>query len=238
MNINLIRYGQGIPIVFFHGWGFDSTIWMPLVPQLKDSYQLILVDLPGFGTTPMMDWADFKNELLQLLPDQFALVGWSMGGLFATRLAIEGSDRVSSLLNITTSPRFIMDSQWPGASKELFIKFHKNLSLDLNATLAEFIGLQLQKTKVEFIPGNQPSVLGLESGLKILESWDLREELKSLSMPVYYMFGRLDPITSVKTMEIMESIYPQFKYKLFKSAHMLFLSQQEEFVAEVKGFLK
>ena len=77
MNINIERYGQGKPLVFFHGWGFDSQIWLPLIPFFKDSYQLILVDLPGFGFTSMMDWQTFKVNLLPLLPPQFALAGWS-----------------------------------------------------------------------------------------------------------------------------------------------------------------
>lgn len=239
MNIHLSRYGHGIPLVFFHGWGFDSQIWLPLVPDLKETYQLILVDLPGFGLTSMMDWSEFKKRLLALLPNQFALAGWSMGGLYATRLAIEEPDRVSHLLNITSSPRFITDFLWPGVPKEVFVTFHNNLSSDLQGTLSEFITLQLNKSNIDFVSGNPPTSLGLKSGLDILESWDLREGLKSLKQPTFFLFGRLDPITPVKTMKVMELLYPNFKYQVLnKSAHMPFLSHQKEFIIEVLGFIK
>lgn len=64
MNIHLDKYGQGMPLVLFHGWGFDSQIWQPIIPYLKPKYQIILVDLPGFGLTPMMDWESFKRICL------------------------------------------------------------------------------------------------------------------------------------------------------------------------------
>ncbi|HAT9096795.1 TPA: pimelyl-ACP methyl ester esterase, partial [Legionella pneumophila subsp. pneumophila] len=43
MNIHLDKYGQGMPLVLFHGWGFDSQIWQPIIPYLKPKYQIILV---------------------------------------------------------------------------------------------------------------------------------------------------------------------------------------------------
>ena len=239
MNIHISRYGQGIPLVLFHGWGFDNQIWSPLIPFLKDRYQLILVDLPGFGLTPMMDWHSFKKHLLEQLPSKFSVAGWSMGGLYATRLAIEEPHRVHCLLNINSSPRFITDTLWPGVPKEVFLNFYKNLSTDINKTLHDFIALQSNKNKFEFVLGVPPSREGLEKGLTVLDTWDLREGIKSLSQPTCFMFGRLDPITPVKTMHTMQMLYPDFKSVLFdKAAHMPFLSHTELFIEEVLEFIK
>ena len=136
MNIHLTSYGQGIPLVFFHGWGFDSQIWLPLVPELKAFYHVILVDLPGFGLTSMMDWFEFKTKLLASLPHQFALVGWSMGGLYSMRLALEEPERVNYLLNIATSPRFLSDNLWPGLSKEVLFNFYNKLLANTDDALS------------------------------------------------------------------------------------------------------
>lgn len=119
MNVNIRSYGEGLPLVFFHGWGFDSRIWLPLVPQLSRDYQIILIDLPGFGHTPIMEWELFKKFLLEQLPKHFALIGWSMGGLYAIRLAVEEPDRVYKLINIASSPRFLYTDLWPGVSPEV-----------------------------------------------------------------------------------------------------------------------
>lgn len=238
-KIHLEQYGKGLPLVLFHGWGFDSQIWLPLIPQLEQIYQVILVDLPGFGLTSMMGWEIFKEKLLVELPDQFALAGWSMGGLYASRLAIEEPERIIRLINITSSPRFITDDSWPGVTKEVFTNFYNNLSSDLNATLEEFIALQLKKSNVPFTLGKPPSAEGLKSGLYILDHWDLREALTHVTLPVCFMFGRLDPITPVKTMTAMQLNYPDFNYVLFKkAAHMPFLSHTEAFITELKGFIQ
>ncbi|CEG56841.1 alpha/beta fold hydrolase [Legionella fallonii] len=239
MNVHIKRYGQGMPLVFFHGWGFDHQIWLSLIPELQNHYELVLVDLPGFGRTDMMDWPTFKRFLLEFLPREFAIAGWSMGGLYATRLAIEEPKRVLYLLNINSSPRFVAEESWPGVTKEVFSHFYKNLSLDISKTLNEFIALQVNKSNIQFSLGAPPSRDGLESGLSILDEWDLREEIRDLLQPTCYMFGRLDPITPVKTMHKMQLDYPDFKYVLFnKAAHMPFLSHSELFIKEILEFIK
>jgi len=239
MNLHINKYGQGFPLVFFHGWGFDSQIWLPLVEKLAVKYQLILVDLPGFGLSPAMEWTIFKEKLLSQLPDKFALTGWSMGGLYAMRLAIEAPERVASLLNITASPRFIMDDSWPGVRRSVFSEFYKKLATDVQATLNEFIGLQIDTNKMPLAPGYPPSSEGLESGLKILDFWDLREGLHDFDKPVCFMFGRLDPIVPIKTMQVMQQRYPDFHYVLFpRAAHMPFLSHRDEFIEKLVEFIQ
>ena len=239
MKIHLTKYGKGTPLVFFHGWGFDSHIWRSILPLLNNSYQIILVDLPGFGLSCMQNWHDFKVLLLQQLPDQFILTGWSMGGLYATRLALEEPNRIKSLVNITSSPRFIADELWPGVSIGVFDVFYKKLSQDVTGTLKDFISLQLGKNQFPLELGHPPSKEGLDFGLEILHQWDLRVKLKDIQVPTCYMFGRLDPITPITTMRVMHQEYPEFNYVLFsKAAHMPFLSHQELFIDEFLRFIE
>lgn len=239
MNIHLSNSGQGQPLVLFHGWGFDSRVWDPVLALLEDSYQLICVDLPGFGYTPCMEWEEFKSQLLLMLPQKFSIAGWSLGGLFATRLAIEAGDRITALLNIGSSPCFVSRENWPGVDKAVFSAFHDKLAKDAHATLREFVRLQAQSKSLLCMPASMPSELGLSKGLTILDTWDLREGLYDLTMPVAYFFGRLDPITPKATMQVMQDTYRQFRYVLFqKSAHMPFISHAEEFVQHVKDFFQ
>ncbi|MGL5741315.1 MAG: alpha/beta fold hydrolase [Legionella sp.] len=241
MKINLTKYGNGFPIVFFHGWGFDSQIWLSLRPQLQDNYQLILVDLPGFGCSSLMEWDDFKETLINQLPQKFIVLGWSLGGLYAMRLATEVPDKIEHLINVTSSPRFVLDELWPGVSQDVFKRFYKRLSVDFEATLNEFLELQGLSIKEElnYKPHQLTSAAGLELGMKILETWDLRQELKQFKKPASFMFGRLDPIVSVRTMNCMQQTYPDFNYVLFKrAAHMPFLSHPQLFIEELKGLIQ
>lgn len=74
-----------------------------------------------------------------------------------------------------------MDGLWPGVAKNVFLNFYRNLSTDINKTLYEFIALQLNNDKFKFVLGVPPSPEGLEKGLTVLDTWDLREGIKILS---------------------------------------------------------
>lgn len=237
--LNITIHGCGKPLVLLHGWGFDSQIWQSIQSDLSHRYQLYLVDLPGFGLSPVMDWDAFKLAILNQLPTNFALAGWSMGGLFATRLSIEAPTRVSHLLNIATSPCFVEDEEWPGVTRLAFKSFYENLAMSPERTLNDFVQLQRQGNR---LPGNQsasqPTLAGLRHGLDALFNWDLRQALFKLKVPTCYLFGRLDSITPHKLMKKMEVMYPAFEYVLLnKAAHMPFLSHPEAFIETVERFV-
>lgn len=227
MSIHFHKYGKGSALVFFHGFGFDNQVWHSLIPHFKHKHTLYLVDLPGFGKTPMMDWEVFKHCLLEELPEQFSLVGWSMGGLFATRLALEMPDRTAQLINISSSPYFLKESDWPGIEHSALSGFYEKMVQHPMVTLKQFMALQTNTPVItpEAIPP------GLEEGLNILMNWDLREKLRHYEKQVCYMFGRLDSIVPYKLMAIMKADYPNFRYHLFsRAAHAPFLSHQDRFI--------
>lgn len=234
MTIHLTKIGHGKPLVCFHGFGFDGQIFASLIPDMSKSCTLFLVDLPGFGKSPLMQWETFKRELLTKLPTSFALMGWSMGGLFATRLAIEVPDAVTHLMNVASSPYFVKQDQWEGIESSALTQFYEQMKGNIDK-LNQFISLQAGHMiqLYEHIPQ------GLEYGLNTLKNWDLRENLALLPMPVGYLFGRLDAIVSHKVMTCMQAQYPQFSYYLFKkSAHAPFLSEQQAFITTMMSFLK
>jgi pimeloyl-[acyl-carrier protein] methyl ester esterase len=238
MNINIHSYGQGFPLVFFHGWAFNHRIWYPLISKLDMDYQLILVDLPGFGESSIMDWDLFKEQMIQQLPSSYALVGWSLGGLYATRLALELAERVEYLINVTSSPRFLKHELWPGLSAQVFRRFYQNLARDPFCTLKEFLELN-GLTSANHLAEQFSSTNNLELGLQILENWDLRADLKQFTKPTCYMFGRLDPIVPIQTMEYMRQTYPSFHQVLFKRAgHLPFLTHMDLFIEELRGFIQ
>lgn len=241
MNINIVNYGSGKkPLVLLHGWGFDHRVWLPLVPHLADRYLLFLVDLPGFGLSSAMHWDNFKAIFLSHMPSRFVLAGWSMGGLFATRLALEEPQRISHLLNIASTPCFIKSKHWPGVDQKILTMFYENLSRDPERVLLQFRALQLsEKNSTLDVAGQLPTQQGLKLGLDLLRQWDLRPMLNTLDMPTHYMFGQLDTIVPRHTLTAMQRSYPKFSYFLFpKAAHMPFLSHTDQFIQALEVFLQ
>jgi len=235
LKAHVTRTGAGAPLVLFHGWGFDSQVWNPILPMLAGYYDVYCVDLPGFGQSPFMDWASFKQSVLNQLPEKFAVMGWSLGGLVATYFAIEASSRVTHFINIASSPYFVGDSQWPGIPKENLKTFYQRLKHDPQRLLSEFIALQLRgKTNLS---SASPTLEGLKAGLDCLLFWDFRMDLNRLLIPGLYLFGRLDAIIPQKTMQVMQLHYPKFSYVMFsKAAHALFISHPDLCVASIREF--
>ncbi|KTC98190.1 alpha/beta fold hydrolase [Legionella erythra] len=238
MTLSIQTRGKGPALVLLHGWGFDHRVFEPLAAALLSHFTVYLIDLPGFGRTPLMDWAAFKKQLLKALPRQFAVSGWSMGGLYAMRLAIEEPERVSHLMVTASSPRFIRSAHWPGVEKQVFEGFLSNLSRDPEQTMRDFVTLQARHQSLMTLIPDKVSIEALQQGLEILKEWDLRDALLDYKKPACFVFGRLDAITPRLTMDAMVEKYPDFHYRLFqKAAHMPFLSHQDDYLQLLYEFL-
>jgi pimeloyl-ACP methyl ester carboxylesterase len=104
-----VRYlvgGDGPSLVLVHGLGGAASNWVELVPALTGSYRVLALDLPGHGgssplpaapsLTPFADVVAVVAEREGLLPA--CVVGHSLGGLVALRLALRRPDAVRALL--------------------------------------------------------------------------------------------------------------------------------------------
>ena len=103
-----LRYfsaGSGPPVVLVHGLGGAATNWTRLAPLLARSRKVIVPDLPGHGRSGSIgrhaDLAAHADCIAQILEretaEPAALVGHSMGGVVALRLAAAHPARVSAL---------------------------------------------------------------------------------------------------------------------------------------------
>lgn len=83
--------GQGLPLVFLHGFCEDASLWTDFVTHFPDNkYRTILIDLPGFGNSDVIPNVSITKmaqavravlEEIQAIPA--VLFGHSMGGYTA-----------------------------------------------------------------------------------------------------------------------------------------------------------
>lgn len=75
----------------------DSRLWKRQVAALRDEYDVVAPDLPGYGETPLpTEPFSYVDAVAAHLPA--ALVGNSFGGAVALRTALAHRDRVSKLV--------------------------------------------------------------------------------------------------------------------------------------------
>ncbi len=96
------------PLVFFPGAGGRADFWRPVADRLASAGPTLRLAWPGFGDRPAdpsigsLD-ALYLWILRQLPAGPVHLVAQSMGGVLATRLAIEHPERVATLVLCATS---------------------------------------------------------------------------------------------------------------------------------------
>jgi pimeloyl-ACP methyl ester carboxylesterase len=104
--------GQGPPLVMLIGTGSTMAEWDPaLLRLLARGHRLILFDYPGVGLSGPWRGNSFDSlasataGLIKAIHLPKAdVLGWSMGGFVAQRLAIEHPQRVSRLILAGTNP--------------------------------------------------------------------------------------------------------------------------------------
>jgi pimeloyl-ACP methyl ester carboxylesterase len=103
------RHGAGEPLVLLHGVTHRRQAWYPLLDQLAEQREVILVDLPGHGQSPpfVLDGLsvkealrrDFEGFLDQLGLERPHIAGNSLGGLVALHAAVNGRARSVTALS-------------------------------------------------------------------------------------------------------------------------------------------
>jgi pimeloyl-ACP methyl ester carboxylesterase len=95
-----VRRGSGDPLVLVHGLGSHLHCWDPILDELAAAYDVVAVDLPGFGHTPLppgfrpspQSYAAWLAAWLREIGiERPHVVGNSMGGGIALEMARDGT---------------------------------------------------------------------------------------------------------------------------------------------------
>ena len=191
-------------LVLLHGWGLNAQVWDCIVPELSSQFTLHLVDLPGYGRSTGFS-AMSLNEMAEIVlanaPERAIWLGWSLGGLVASQVALMAPERVSGLVTVASSPCFSEQESWPGIKPDVLVSFQQQLSEDFQRTVERFLALQTMGTEtarqdarqlknaVLSLPMPTPAVQN--GGLEILKTSDLRDALADRTIPYTRIYGRL-----------------------------------------------
>jgi pimeloyl-ACP methyl ester carboxylesterase len=105
-RVRYLTAGAGPPLVLVHGLGGSATNWCELAPLLARRYRLLIPDLPGHGRSdplPAVSGLDsFADRVVAVMEEEGGVpapvVGHSLGGVVALRLALRHPLAVSALV--------------------------------------------------------------------------------------------------------------------------------------------
>ena len=239
-------------LVLLHGWGMHSAVWDPVMPALLERFQVTVIDLPGLGRSPMpagdYDLDYLVQQVLSVAPEHGVWMGWSLGGMVATAIASRYPEKVSALVTVATTPKFVANSEWPLAMEEHVLDaFIQMLEEDNEGTLIRFLSLQCkgsislkddirQLRELLHLHG-LPAPKALRQGLHILKQADLRQALSQVQCPSLHIFGANDHLVPVGVSKLIAQLQPAGQNAVIKEvAHVPFVSEPELFMAACNDF--
>jgi pimeloyl-ACP methyl ester carboxylesterase len=103
MVINKRHGGTGEPLVLIHGIGHRLQAWEPVFDRLAEHHEVIAIDLPGFGESPVPDGGMPRDMAATVASIAAAFAEWgldrphvagnSLGGAISLELAAVGAVR-------------------------------------------------------------------------------------------------------------------------------------------------
>jgi len=236
-------------LVLLHGWGLNAEVWHCVNEELASHFTLHLVDLPGFGRSRgfgAMSLDEMAQQVLDAAPQQAIWLGWSLGGLVASKIALDRPERVQALVTVASSPCFSAQEAWPGIKPDVLAGFQQQLSEDFQRTVERFLALQTMGTetarqdartlKQTVLSLPMPDVEVLNGGLEILKTADLRERRIALTMPHLRIYGYLDGLVPRKVVPLLDALWPESdSLVIAKAAHAPFISHPAEFCSALSA---
>jgi len=250
--LHVEKIGQGPALVLIHGWGLNSEVWTQSRSLLAKHFTVYCVDLPGFGFSHQIEtestiaaWAGLVAEAV----DEPAIwLGWSLGGLITTKVAVDYPTKVKGLITVASSPKFSETSQWPGIKPAVMEMFTQQLEHDFAITLERFLAIQamgsesakkdIKALKEVLSQRPLPQKTSLHVGLHLLNSVDLRHEISTIKQPFLRIYGRLDSLVPKRVISLVDDLSPKSHKHVFdKASHAPFISHSREFVDVVHHFV-
>ena len=100
MDVAYERRGSGPPLVLIHALGADREMWAPVLDRLAAERDVVAVDLPGFGASPVLNGAGPPTPralgaavtvaMREVVGVPFHVAGNSLGGWVALEIALAG----------------------------------------------------------------------------------------------------------------------------------------------------
>ena len=207
-----LEAGSGRPVVFVHGFGASGAYWRWTLRALPPGFRGIAPDLLGHGESGLPSarydvscYEDFLVSFLNALElDQVVLVGNSMGGLLAVRLAMDHPSRVERLVLCDSAG---LNRGLPWSTRLLYLRgFLKGLFRapsreSAREWLAEATFYDSWRITEEFLQvsaGSRPTfaarLVRIKTGLGLLRrEAALLDRLGEIGAPTLLVWGANDP---------------------------------------------
>lgn len=243
------KFGKGKPVVFIHGFCETHEIWNGFIEPFTDHHEIIVIDLPGFGASPLphtpFSIDEIAARILTWMDEQHIrrpiVIGHSLGGYVA--LAMAGTDTAKmSGLGLFHSTIF-EDSEERKANRTKVIEFVSKHGVD--PFIDTFVpGLFFDKhhpviSLVDNISRKTPQATLIAYSQAMRNRPSYEAVFKKLEMPTLILAGEKDGIIPVEISSKHLLYNPKAQLHLLPSVgHMAMYENPTEAQKIISAFIQ
>ncbi|PCJ87517.1 MAG: hypothetical protein COA52_14035 [Hyphomicrobiales bacterium] len=249
VDLNWTAQGDGKPVVLLHPIGLDGSCWNDVAKRLSSKRKLIQVDLRGHGlspvcprTTSLADHADdVANLMTKLGISPCPVVGVSFGGMVATKLAINHSELVSTIV-VSACPSAIPDKARDALRARGDDAAQNGMAAIVPSTLERWFTVDFRNSSK--VAPFRKRLLD-DDPLTWRDSWhaiaamDFSAQLGDISLPVYCIHAEKDLGASYEALAATANgVQNGWLDVIHDAPHMVHIERPDEFSALVRQHLE
>lgn len=216
--------------------GTDLHLFDAQVDALSDRYRIVRFDLPGHGESPTPDGpytmagmaADVVALLDRLDVGRFHYAGVSIGGAIGQQLALDSPDRVLSLTVMASGARFADPRSWPQRAATVRERGTEAMVASRPGTwyVPSFADTGEAARLLDMLRAT--GVEGYAGCCEAISTFDVRDRLPAIRVPVLAIAGAEDPATPPEMVRIIGDTVPNGRFEtLDDAAHLLNVEKPE-----------
>ena len=244
--------GEGPPLVLLHGLLGAARNFGTLQRRLAKQRRVLALDLRNHGASPhdgVMDYPAMADDVLRTLADRdavpAAVMGHSMGGKVAMRLALHAPQAVERLLVSDIAPISYPASHGTLVEALLNIRLAPGLTRGAaDAQLAEAVpeagvrAFLLQNLLAGERPSWRVGLHELAAALPAITGWPDAGPAAAYGGPTLFVAGALSRYIRAEDRPAIRALFPRCRFVTVKDAgHWVHADNPEGFLAVLEAFL-
>lgn len=251
--------GEGMPIVFIHGFAESAQVFRIQKRALSKKYKVITYDIRGHGRSDTGEdkididrlSLDLEELLIHLKLDKYVLVAWSMGAsVLLSYIEKFGTDKLEKIVIVDKSPKMLNDDSWSlgfyhgeysiedwksdlkllrDDFPSFIQKFTENISNDLSNREIKIAREKMEKNSKDV----------LYSLWKSMGESDYRYVLDRIDIETLLVFGGKSKLYSLETGKYLKDKIKKSRVEVFEeNGHLLVLENPRRFNQLLESFIE